>query len=122
MKLRKLTTADEFLKLNNLINDKDVNKAIEKKLFEAFREDRRIYEKGKEHSREEEMEIEAQVDLQIMTDRNNKRMNGWSVWFCDEYDGEKNMVQNNLTKDEATKTAKALCKKHNNEQYYILNK
>ena len=45
--LRKLTKADEFLKLDNLINDKDVNKAIEE-------------------------EAERFADLQIMTDRNNK--------------------------------------------------
>ena len=46
----------------------------------------------------------------------------WTVMFCDEYDGDKSIVQNNLTKYEATKMAKALCAEHNSEAYYILKK
>ena len=38
MKLRKLTKKDEFLKLNGLVNDKEVNKAIEEESIKLVNE------------------------------------------------------------------------------------
>jgi len=71
MKLRKLTSKDEYLKLDGLVNDKEVNECIEENCIEQFREDRRIYEKGrKQLDKKLREKAEAQADLQIMTDRN----------------------------------------------------
>lgn len=56
MKLRKLTTADEFLKLDNLINDKDVNKAIEEEAFDRSK----LYTMSKKRVEEIRKEI---IDL-----------------------------------------------------------
>ncbi len=88
MALKKLTPKDEFLKLNNLINDKEVNKAIEENCLTQWADDKKDWEaisndpnnlhrnpkKGiySKHIRTQEQELEALVDLQIMTDRNNK--------------------------------------------------
>lgn len=61
MKLRKLTSKDEFLKLNNLVNDKEVEKAIHENKLSAWADDKKEVE-----------EAEALEDLRIMTERNNK--------------------------------------------------
>ena len=41
-----------------------------------------------------------------------------SVWFVNQYDGDKGKVKDNLTKDEAIEITKELCEKYPEEDYF----
>ena len=75
MILRKLTKEDEHLKLNGLINDKEVNEAIEERWLQFRKEfsnrlshDKRIMS----YLMDSNLSAEAIEDLKIMNERNNK--------------------------------------------------
>jgi hypothetical protein len=66
MKTRKLTPKDEFLKLDGLVNDKEVNECIEENCITRRKEiaDFCI------NNLDNDLTLEQLADLQIMTDRN----------------------------------------------------